>query len=76
MNKQALKFPLPRESEHFHPFPKTLMFLLLNEEVSEKLEQHVRREERVIFPMMEKALPEEVLSKLAPYFHEFHDDEE
>ncbi|GIP34476.1 hemerythrin domain-containing protein [Paenibacillus sp. J2TS4] len=40
--------------------------------LSEVLEQHVRREERVIFPMMEAALPEEELKKLAPYFHEFH----
>lgn len=38
------------------------------------LEKHVRREERVIFPMMEAALPDEVLQKLAPYFHEFHEN--
>lgn len=36
------------------------------------LEQHVRKEERVIFPMIESALPEEVLFQLEPYFHEFH----
>lgn len=42
------------------------------QKLSEALETHVRREERVIFPMMEEALPEEVLQKLAPYFHEFH----
>lgn len=41
-------------------------------ELAEKLQQHVRREERVIFPMMEQVLPEEVLRKMAPYFHEFH----
>lgn len=33
------------------------------------LEMHVRKEERVIFPMIEKALPEEVLLELAPYLH-------
>ncbi len=43
-------------------------------ELSEVLERHVRREERVIFPMMEAALPEDVMQKLAPYFHEFYDD--
>lgn len=42
-------------------------------ELGDLLEQHVRREERVIFPMMESVLPEETLQKLAPYFHEFHD---
>jgi len=34
------------------------------------LEEHVRKEERVIFPMIEAALPEDVLRKLSPYFHE------
>ena len=34
------------------------------------LEMHVRKEERVIFPMIEKALPEDVLEELAPYLHE------
>lgn len=34
------------------------------------LELHVRKEERVIFPMIEKALPEDVLEELAPYLHE------
>lgn len=33
------------------------------------LEEHIRREERVIFPMIEKALPEEKLLELAPYLH-------
>lgn len=33
------------------------------------LEMHVRKEERVIFPMIEKGLPEEVLQELAPYLH-------
>jgi hemerythrin-like domain-containing protein len=34
------------------------------------LEKHVRREERVIFPMVEKALPAEELDRLSPYLHE------
>jgi len=34
------------------------------------LETHVRKEERIIFPMIEKALPEEVLKEMAPYLHE------
>lgn len=33
------------------------------------LEQHIRREERLIFPMIEKALPEEKLEELAPFLH-------
>jgi len=33
-------------------------------------EQHVRKEERVIFPLIEAALPEDVLQQLKPYFHE------
>ncbi|QDI92615.1 hemerythrin domain-containing protein [Salicibibacter halophilus] len=32
-------------------------------------EQHIRKEERVIFPMLEKALPEDTLEKLHPHFH-------
>jgi len=35
------------------------------------LEQHVRKEERIIFPLMEAALPEDVLIELKPYFHEY-----
>lgn len=38
-------------------------------ELGALLEVHVRKEERVIFPMIEKALPEEVLLELAPYLH-------
>lgn len=38
-------------------------------ELSNILEAHVRKEERIIFPMIEKALPEEVLIELAPYLH-------
>jgi hemerythrin-like domain-containing protein len=33
------------------------------------LESHIRKEERVVFPMIEKALPEEKLQELAPYLH-------
>ncbi|MGP4105912.1 hemerythrin domain-containing protein [Virgibacillus sp. L01] len=33
------------------------------------LEAHIRKEERVIFPMIEKALPEDKLHELAPYLH-------
>lgn len=39
-------------------------------ELGSMLEAHVRKEERIIFPMIEKALPEEVLQKIAPYLHE------
>lgn len=38
-------------------------------ELGELLETHIRKEERVIFPMIEKALPEEKLLELAPYLH-------
>ena len=31
------------------------------------LEAHIRKEERVIFPMIERALPEDKLIELAPY---------
>lgn len=33
------------------------------------LETHIRKEERVIFPMIEKALPMDKLHELAPYLH-------
>jgi|SRR5690625_2398020 len=39
-------------------------------ELGSLLEVHVRKEERIIFPMIEKALPEDVLQKMAPYLHE------
>lgn len=39
-------------------------------ELGHLLEQHVRREERVIFPMIEEALPEEALQAISPYFQE------
>src|SRR5699024_3227453 len=34
------------------------------------LQDHIRKEEQIIFPMIEKALPEIELEKLAPYLHE------
>lgn len=37
------------------------------------LQSHIRKEEQVIFHMIEKALPEMELKKLAPYLHE-HDE--
>jgi hemerythrin-like domain-containing protein len=33
------------------------------------LDNHIRKEERVIFPMIEEALPEDELTKLKPYLH-------
>src|SRR5690625_33986 len=33
------------------------------------LNAHIRKEERVIFPMIEKALPEKKLQELKPYLH-------
>lgn len=38
-------------------------------QLSTILEAHVRKEERVIFPLIEKTLPEDVLVELAPYLH-------
>ena len=37
--------------------------------LGDMLEAHVRKEERVIFPMIEKALPEERLYELSTHFH-------
>jgi len=37
--------------------------------LGEMLEKHVRKEERVIFPMIEKALPEDRLQEVKPYLH-------
>ncbi|PWA09724.1 hemerythrin [Pueribacillus theae] len=51
---------LLRSKEHDLPVMHELGLLL---------ETHIRKEERVIFPMIEKALPEERLQELAPYFH-------
>jgi hemerythrin-like domain-containing protein len=36
------------------------------------LEKHIRKEERIIFPLIEEALPEERLMELAPYFHDHY----
>lgn len=38
-------------------------------EFGELLTTHVRREERIVFPMIEEDLPEDELQKLAPYLH-------
>jgi hemerythrin-like domain-containing protein len=45
-------------------------------EFGELLTTHVRREERVVFPMIEKDLPEEELQKLAPYLHTNEEESE
>lgn len=37
--------------------------------LGELLDEHVRKEERVIFPMIEKALPEDKLQEVEPYLH-------
>ena len=34
------------------------------------LQHHVRREEQVVFPMVEQGIPQEALSRLQPYFEE------
>ncbi|RKQ38025.1 hemerythrin domain-containing protein [Oceanobacillus halophilus] len=46
---------------------ENLVFLMNN--LGHLLETHVRKEERVIFPMIEKSLPEYELKKLKPYLH-------
>lgn len=38
-------------------------------ELGKLLEVHIRKEERIIFPMIEKALPEEKLRELGPHLH-------
>ena len=38
-------------------------------ELGELLETHIRKEERIIFPMIEEALPEEKLQELGFYLH-------
>ncbi|SFE36465.1 hemerythrin domain-containing protein [Alteribacillus iranensis] len=37
-------------------------------ELGQMLEEHVRKEERIIFPVIEKAIPEEKLQELSVYF--------
>lgn len=44
-------------------------YIPLMQELGQMLEAHIRKEERILFPMMEDAFPEEVLKKLAPLFH-------
>lgn len=39
-------------------------------ELGEFLNDHIRKEERVIFPMIEQAIPDERLVELAEYIHE------
>lgn len=39
------------------------------QELGEMLDAHVRKEERIIFPMIEDVLPEEELQNLKPYLH-------
>lgn len=45
----------------------------LMNELGHLLEEHVRKEERVIFPMIEDTLPEIEIQKLRPYLHSNHD---
>lgn len=61
-----------------HVYLRAGMDKLINDELSEaemrhlgkQLERHIRKEERIIFPMIEEALPEEKLQEMAPYLHE------
>lgn len=39
----------------------------LMQQLDELLDLHIRKEERVLFPMIEKALPEDVLEGPSPY---------
>ncbi|MEI3614953.1 hypothetical protein [Pseudogracilibacillus sp. SO30301A] len=41
------------------------------QELSFILKAHVRKEARIIFPMIKKALPEEVLQEMVPYLQIF-----
>ncbi|MDC3413506.1 hemerythrin domain-containing protein [Aquibacillus sp. 3ASR75-11] len=41
----------------------------LMHELGTLLETHIRKEERIIFPMIERALPEDKMNELAPYLH-------
>lgn len=38
-------------------------------ELGDVLGSHVRKEERIVFPMIEKTLPEKALIKIAPYLN-------
>ncbi|SRR5690625_323279 len=60
-----------------HAVIRSQMYKLIETDMSltnmhalgELLEKHIRKEERIIFPMIEKALPEQELIRLAPYLH-------
>ena len=39
------------------------------ERLGHLLEEHVRKEERVVFPLIEQTVPDEELTRLAPFFH-------
>lgn len=39
-------------------------------QLGKELETHIRKEEKIIFPMIEKPLPENILKEIEPYFHE------
>ncbi|WP_085991273.1 hemerythrin domain-containing protein [Oceanobacillus senegalensis] len=41
----------------------------LMNKLGELLNTHIRKEERIVFPMIEEALPEHELQKLKPYLH-------
>ena len=45
-------------------------------QLGETLEKHIRQEERVIFPMIEKVLPEEDLQAMHPRFHQVNPPDE
>lgn len=48
---------------------KTIDVQIMNE-LGKLLEIHVRKEERIIFEMIQKELPSDVLERLAPYLHD------
>lgn len=39
-------------------------------ELGDLLHGHIRKEERILFPMIEEALPEEKLQEIAPYLYD------
>ena len=44
------------------------------EEFASLLEQHIRKEDRVLFPLLEEHAPAEVLSQVESLMHPFYDD--
>jgi len=46
----------------------------LMHKLGDMLDSHIRKEERIIFPMIEDALPEEVLAEIKPDLHGNHKD--